>query len=161
LCFAESLIWKSTSLWSWWINASQHLYICQIYVCILQNVCSQCLEPANLWPSFFDAIEVLMIFFFCGSKDLMVVINDIVFIRFVKKKFEELYFQSTTPDRVDRVFKIYRTTALDQKLVKKTFKLVDETLRRRNLFEAGLLWIEAFALKRMFIVWRTWSGFEY
>ncbi|KAF6141509.1 hypothetical protein GIB67_012271 [Kingdonia uniflora] len=58
---------------------------------------------------------------------------------FVKKKFEELYFQSTSPDRVDRIFKIYRTTALDQKLVKKTFKLVDETLRRRNLFEAGLL----------------------
>lgn len=59
--------------------------------------------------------------------------------RFVKKKFEELYFQTTAHDRVDRVFKIYRTTALDQKLVKKTFKLVDETLRRRNLFEAGLL----------------------
>lgn len=58
---------------------------------------------------------------------------------FVKKKFEELYFQSTAPHSVDRVFKIYRTTALDQKLVKKTFKLVDETLRRRNLFEAGLL----------------------
>ncbi|KAK4783569.1 hypothetical protein SAY86_007943 [Trapa natans] len=58
---------------------------------------------------------------------------------FVKKKFEELYFQSTPPARVDRVFKVYRTTALDQKLVKKTFKLVDETLRRRNLFEAGLL----------------------
>ncbi|KAJ4796643.1 Guanine nucleotide-binding protein alpha-1 subunit [Rhynchospora pubera] len=58
---------------------------------------------------------------------------------FVKKKFEELYFQSSKPDRVDRVFKIYRTTALDQKLVKKTFKLVDETLRRRNLMEAGLL----------------------
>jgi guanine nucleotide-binding protein G(t) subunit alpha 3 len=57
----------------------------------------------------------------------------------MKKKFEELYFQSTAPDCVDRVFKIYRTTALDQKLVKKTFKLVDETLRRRNLFEAGLL----------------------
>ncbi|KAK8660830.1 hypothetical protein V6N13_051738 [Hibiscus sabdariffa] len=58
---------------------------------------------------------------------------------FIKKKFEELYFQSTAPDRVDRVFKVYRTTALDQKVVKKTFKLVDETLRRRNLFEAGLL----------------------
>ncbi|KAJ0967653.1 hypothetical protein J5N97_024570 [Dioscorea zingiberensis] len=58
---------------------------------------------------------------------------------FVKKKFEELYFRSSRPDRVDRVFKIYRTTALDQKLVKKTFKLVDETLRRRNLIEAGLL----------------------
>ncbi|XP_057504728.1 guanine nucleotide-binding protein alpha-1 subunit-like [Actinidia eriantha] len=58
---------------------------------------------------------------------------------FVKKKFEELYFQSNAPDRVDRDFKIYRTPALDQKLVKKTFKLVDETLRRRNLFEAGLL----------------------
>ncbi|PHT74163.1 Guanine nucleotide-binding protein alpha-1 subunit [Capsicum annuum] len=55
---------------------------------------------------------------------------------FVKKKFEESYFQCTAPDCVDRVFKIYRTTALDQKLVKKTFKLVDETLRRRNLFEA-------------------------
>ncbi|XP_020273928.1 guanine nucleotide-binding protein alpha-1 subunit isoform X2 [Asparagus officinalis] len=58
---------------------------------------------------------------------------------FVKKKFEELYFQSTRPDRVDQVFKIYRTTALDQKVVKKTFKLVDETLRRRNLIEAGLI----------------------
>uniref|UniRef100_A0A7N0U6U7 Guanine nucleotide-binding protein alpha subunit n=1 Tax=Kalanchoe fedtschenkoi TaxID=63787 RepID=A0A7N0U6U7_KALFE len=57
---------------------------------------------------------------------------------FVKKKFEELYFHSTSPECVDRVFKIYRTSALDQKLVKKTFKLVDETLRRRNLFEAGL-----------------------
>lgn len=64
---------------------------------------------------------------------------DLYAFRFVKKKFEELYFQSTAPDRVDRGFKIYRTTALDQKLVKKTFKLVDETLRRRNLFEAGLL----------------------
>ncbi|CAH9099868.1 unnamed protein product [Cuscuta europaea] len=58
---------------------------------------------------------------------------------FVKKKFEESYFQNTAPDCVDRVFKIYRTTALDQRLVKKTFKLVDETLRRRNLLEAGLL----------------------
>lgn len=58
---------------------------------------------------------------------------------FVKKKFEELYFQNTPPDRVDRVFKIYRTTALDQKLVKKTFKLVDETLTRRYLIDAGLL----------------------
>lgn len=67
---------------------------------------------------------------------------DLYAFRFVKKKFEELYFQSTAPDRVDRVFKIYRTTALDQKLVKKTFKLVDETLRRRNLFEAGLLWLQ-------------------
>lgn len=65
---------------------------------------------------------------------------DDVHFRFVKKKFEESYFQSTAPDCVDRVFKIYRTTALDPKLVKKTFKLVDETLRRRNLFEAGLLW---------------------
>ncbi|OEL16446.1 Guanine nucleotide-binding protein alpha-1 subunit [Dichanthelium oligosanthes] len=53
-----------------------------------------------------------------------------VFYRFVKKKFEELYFQSSKPDRVDRVFKIYRTTALDQKLVKKTFKLIDESMRR-------------------------------
>jgi hypothetical protein len=50
--------------------------------------------------------------------------------RFVKKKFEEVYFQSSKPDRVDRVFKIYRTTALDQKLVKKTFKLIDESMRR-------------------------------
>ncbi|KAF5787720.1 Guanine nucleotide-binding protein alpha-1 subunit [Helianthus annuus] len=58
---------------------------------------------------------------------------------FVKKKFEELYYQNVTCDHQDRVFKIYRTTALDQKLVKKTFKLVDETLRRRHLFEAGLL----------------------
>eukprot|EP01018_Ginkgo_biloba_P007651 Gb_11945 [translate_table: standard] len=58
---------------------------------------------------------------------------------FVKKKFEELYFQNTPPDRVDRVFKIYRTTALDQRLVKKTFKLVDETLTRRYLIDAGLL----------------------
>ena len=34
---------------------------------------------------------------------------------FVKKKFEEVYFQSSKPNRVDRVFKIYRTMALDQK----------------------------------------------
>lgn len=65
--------------------------------------------------------------------------RDLAVLRFVKKKFEESYFQGTAPGCVDRVFKIYRTTALDQKLVKKTFKLVDETLRRRNLFEAGLL----------------------
>ncbi|KAL9247889.1 hypothetical protein vseg_021269 [Gypsophila vaccaria] len=58
---------------------------------------------------------------------------------FVKKKFEELYYQYTAPDCVDRVFKIYRTTALDPKVVKKTFKLLDETLRRRHLVEAGLL----------------------
>ena len=55
---------------------------------------------------------------------------EVTFYRFVKKKFEELYFQSSKPDRVDRVFKIYRTTALDQKLVKKTFKLIDESMRR-------------------------------
>lgn len=77
---------------------------------------------------------------FLGSSDALTITVDLFsFFRFVKKKFEELYYQSTTPDRVDRVFKTYRTTALDQKLVKKTFKLVDETLRRRNLLEAGLL----------------------
>ncbi|GMH30245.1 hypothetical protein Nepgr_032088 [Nepenthes gracilis] len=58
---------------------------------------------------------------------------------FVNKKFEELYYQSTAPDHVDRRFKIYRTTAPDQKLVSKILKSVDETLRRRTLFEAGLL----------------------
>jgi guanine nucleotide-binding protein G(t) subunit alpha 3 len=60
----------------------------------------------------------------------IVAYDTISFYRFVKKKFEELYFQSSKPDRVDRVFKIYRTTALDQKLVKKTFKLIDESMRR-------------------------------
>jgi len=76
-----------------------------------------------------------------NSKHLMLTFScpTLFVFRFVKKKFEESYFQNTAPDRVDRVFKIYRTTALDQKVVKKTFKLVDETLRRRNLFEAGLL----------------------
>ncbi|XP_022859330.1 guanine nucleotide-binding protein alpha-1 subunit-like isoform X2 [Olea europaea var. sylvestris] len=58
---------------------------------------------------------------------------------FVKKKFEELHIQSATPDCSDRVLKIYRTTALDQNLVKETFKLVDQTLRRKNSFETGLL----------------------
>lgn len=85
-------------------------------------------------------VLILMIAFkWCVIKFLWPVSVNHVY-RFVKKKFEELYFQSSAPDRVDRVFKIYRTTALDQKVVKKTFKLVDETLRRRNLFEAGLLW---------------------
>ncbi|WOK91966.1 guanine nucleotide-binding protein alpha-2 subunit isoform X1 [Canna indica] len=65
---------------------------------------------------------------------------------FVKKKFEEVYYQNGRPDRVDRIFKIYRTTALDQKLIKKTFKLVDETLRRRNLKEAGLVWLYKFLI---------------
>jgi guanine nucleotide-binding protein subunit alpha len=72
-------------------------------------------------------------------KVILIYFKQTLFFRFVKKKFEESYFQNTAPDSVDRVFKIYRTTALDQKVVKKTFKLVDETLRRRNLFEAGLL----------------------
>lgn len=85
----------------------------------------------------FASTGVIWFFTFLFSPWLFLII---FLLRFVKKKFEELYFQSTSPDRVDRVFKIYRTTALDQKLVKKTFKLVDETLRRRNLFEAGLLW---------------------
>lgn len=88
-----------------------------------------------------------------------------IFFRFVKKKFEESYFQSTAPDRVDRVFKIYRTTALDQKVVKKTFKLVDETLRRRNLFEAGLLWAssENCMLKKNnnILTLKRWSDFGY
>lgn len=84
---------------------------------------SQVIYSCNLWPCDFRHNE-----------------------RFVKKKFEELYYQNTAPDRVDRVFKIYRTTALDQKLVKKTFKLVDETLRRRNLLEAGLLWFTYLSL---------------
>jgi hypothetical protein len=61
---------------------------------------------------------------------VLLLMIQISFYRFVKKKFEELYFQSSKPDRVDRVFKIYRTTALDQKLVKKTFKLIDESMRR-------------------------------
>jgi guanine nucleotide-binding protein G(t) subunit alpha 3 len=41
----------------------------------------------------------------------------------MKKKFEESYFQNTASDSVDIVFKIYRTTALDHKVVKKAFKL--------------------------------------
>uniref|UniRef100_M8C477 Guanine nucleotide-binding protein alpha subunit n=1 Tax=Aegilops tauschii TaxID=37682 RepID=M8C477_AEGTA len=49
---------------------------------------------------------------------------------FVKKKFEEVYFQSSKPDRVDRVFKISRMMSLDQKLVKKTFKLIDKSMSR-------------------------------
>ncbi|SPT20947.1 unnamed protein product [Triticum aestivum] len=49
---------------------------------------------------------------------------------FVKKKFEEVYFQSSKPDRVDRVFKISRMMSLDQKLVKRTFKLIDKSMRR-------------------------------
>uniref|UniRef100_A0A0E0HNT1 Guanine nucleotide-binding protein alpha subunit n=1 Tax=Oryza nivara TaxID=4536 RepID=A0A0E0HNT1_ORYNI len=47
----------------------------------------------------------------------------------IVKKFEELYIRSSRPDCVDHEFKIYRTTALDQKLVKKTFKLIDESMR--------------------------------
>eukprot|EP00249_Psilotum_nudum_P024803 c29296_g1_i8 orf=1133-2269(+) len=52
---------------------------------------------------------------------------------FVKRKFEEVYVQNTPKDKVDRVFQIYRTTALDQTLVKKTFSLVNEALTRQRL----------------------------
>lgn len=91
---------------------------------------------ACLWVSFFlwhlSPGETLCMFFWCSK-----------LIRFVKKKFEELHIQSATPDCSDRVLKIYRTTALDQNLVKETFKLVDQTLRRKNSFETGLLWYQS------------------
>eukprot|EP00249_Psilotum_nudum_P024797 c29296_g1_i2 orf=329-1480(+) len=58
---------------------------------------------------------------------------------FVKRKFEEVYVQNTPKDKVDRVFQIYRTTALDQTVVKKTFSLVDQALTRQRLIDAGLL----------------------
>ncbi|VAH86677.1 unnamed protein product [Triticum turgidum subsp. durum] len=46
------------------------------------------------------------------------------------KKFVEVYFKSSKHDRVDRVFKIYKMMALDRKLLKKTFRLIDESMRR-------------------------------
>ncbi|XBI23134.1 hypothetical protein VPH35_064067 [Triticum aestivum] len=49
--------------------------------------------------------------------------------RFVKKKFEEV-FKSSKHDHIDRVFKIYKTMALDRKLLKKTFRLIDKSMRR-------------------------------
>ncbi|XP_044354402.1 guanine nucleotide-binding protein alpha-1 subunit-like [Aegilops tauschii subsp. strangulata] len=48
---------------------------------------------------------------------------------FVKKKFEEV-FKSSKHDHIDRVFKIYKTMALDRKLLKKTFRLIDKSMRR-------------------------------
>jgi hypothetical protein len=58
----------------------------------------------------------------------------------VKTKFEELYNESTPPDhRLDRVFKVYKTTALDENLIKRTFRLVDEVLVRQRLMDAKML----------------------
>ncbi|CAL0322722.1 unnamed protein product [Lupinus luteus] len=48
---------------------------------------------------------------------------------FVKKKFEELFFYSIAHERVDCISKVYRTIALNQKLIKKTFNLVHQNLR--------------------------------
>jgi guanine nucleotide-binding protein G(t) subunit alpha 3 len=59
---------------------------------------------------------------------------------YVKTKFEELYNESTPPDqRLDRVFKVYKTTALDENLIKRTFRLVDEVLVRQRLMDAKML----------------------
>lgn len=58
---------------------------------------------------------------------------------FVKQKFQDVYNQNTSPGTVDRIFKVYKTTALDKKLIEKTFHLVDETLTRKRLINAGLL----------------------
>lgn len=59
---------------------------------------------------------------------------------YVKKKFEDLYAANTPPHTKEyRVFKIYKTTALDEQLVKKTFRLVDEALTRKRLKDNNLL----------------------
>ena len=64
--------------WSWWIDSSHCSYICQIYMCILQNVFSQRPEQANLWPSL-RMLSKFWWFFFHGFKDLTFVINDIYY----------------------------------------------------------------------------------
>ncbi|KAJ7542378.1 hypothetical protein O6H91_10G103800 [Diphasiastrum complanatum] len=59
--------------------------------------------------------------------------------RYIKKKFEDVYAQNTPQSSVEKVFKIYKTTALDPELVKETFELVDKTLTIRRLKEADYL----------------------
>ncbi|KAL2644211.1 hypothetical protein R1flu_011798 [Riccia fluitans] len=59
--------------------------------------------------------------------------------KYVEKKFKEVFENNTNRDNVQRVFRVYRTTAVDKSLVKKTFNLVDDALTRRLLIEAKLL----------------------
>ncbi|CAM6098177.1 unnamed protein product [Calypogeia fissa] len=58
---------------------------------------------------------------------------------FVEKKFRGIYQKNRNAGNVERVFQVYRTTAVDQTIVRKTFSLVEEALTRRRLIEANLL----------------------
>jgi hypothetical protein len=59
--------------------------------------------------------------------------------RFIKRKFQEVYDKNTPSSNVSRVFHIYKTTALDKNIIRRTFDLVDEALTRDRLIKAGLL----------------------
>eukprot|EP00250_Pteridium_aquilinum_P000927 c11110_g1_i2 orf=330-1490(+) len=59
--------------------------------------------------------------------------------KFVERKFQEIYEQNTPQSNINRVLRIYRTTAIDRSIVKKTFGLVDHTLTIKRLRDGGLL----------------------
>lgn len=60
--------------------------------------------------------------------------------QFIKQKFKDLYNQNTPPDdTVHRIFRIYKTTALDRNLIEQTFQLVNDALARKRLLDEGLL----------------------
>lgn len=59
---------------------------------------------------------------------------------YVKQKFEALYEANTAPQAKEfRVFKVYKTTALDEQLVKRTFRLIHEALTRKKVDNTTLV----------------------
>lgn len=58
---------------------------------------------------------------------------------FVEQKFQEIYEENTSSSNIDRLFRVYRTTAIDKTIIKKTFDLVDEILTLKRLRDIDLL----------------------
>ncbi|MCO5606507.1 hypothetical protein L7F22_060695 [Adiantum nelumboides] len=59
--------------------------------------------------------------------------------RYVERKFIQIYEENTSPHNIRRQFRIYKTTAIDKDIVKKTFSLVNKALTIQNLNEFELV----------------------
>ncbi|KAH7415450.1 hypothetical protein KP509_14G044500 [Ceratopteris richardii] len=58
---------------------------------------------------------------------------------FVKQKFEQIYKENSESENIKRMFKVYQTTAIDERLIKRTFDLVDQSIYIELLQKADYL----------------------
>ncbi|KAI5072401.1 hypothetical protein GOP47_0012507 [Adiantum capillus-veneris] len=58
--------------------------------------------------------------------------------RYVERKFKKIYEENTAPSNIQRQFRTYRTTAIDEGIIKETFRLVDDALTIQRLIQEML-----------------------